>query len=189
MINAATQKRQEYYGVNSTPSTFFDGEAKLGGGGSRGMAGGKFKAFKAEIDPRLAALPALTLKAKASRAGDTIKVEYEFDKAVPGAEIFVVLVQGVEKYKGSNGLIYHKMVVRELATPAAGAKTASFDLTASEKAADEYLTNFEKTTTRFQGFKFSERHAKIDRQGLRVVVFAQAKDTKKVLNAAVAEVK
>ena len=189
MINAATQKRQEYYGVNSTPSTFFDGEAKLGGGGSRGMAGGKFKAFKAEIDPRLAAVPALTLKAKASRAGDTIKVEYEFDKTVPGAEIFVVLVQGVEKYKGSNGLIYHKMVVRELATPAAGAKTASFDLTASEKAADEYLTNFEKTNTRFQGFKFPERHAKIDRQGLLVVVFAQAKDTKKVLNAAVAEVK
>ena len=189
MINAATQKRQEYYGVNSTPSTFFDGESKLGGGGNRGMAGGKFKAYKAEIDPRIAAAPALILKAKAVRTGDVIKVECEADKAVPGAEINVVLAQAVEKYAGSNGIAFHKMVVRDLAVLPAGSKSASFDLAASEKAADEYLTNFEKTNTRFQGFKFPERHAKISRQGLRVVVFAQAKDTKKVLNAVVLEVK
>jgi hypothetical protein len=95
----------------------------------------------------------------------------------------------VEKYAGSNGIAFHKMVVRDLAVLPAGSKSASFDLAASEKAADEYLTNFEKTNTRFQGFKFPERHAKISRQGLRVVVFAQAKDTKKVLNAVVLEVK
>ena len=189
MINAATQKRQEYYGVNSTPSTFFDGEAKLGGGGSRGMAGGKFKAYKAEIDPRIAALPALVLKAKAVRTGDVIKVEYTADKTVPGAEINVVLAQTVEKYAGSNGIVFHKMIVRDLAVLPAGTQSASFDLAASEKAADEYLTNFEKTSTRFQGFKFPERHAKIDRKGLRIVVFAQVKDTKKVLNAVVLEVK
>ena len=189
IINAATQKRQEYYGVNSTPSTFSDGEAKLGGGGSRGMAGGKFKAYKAEIDPRIAAVPALVFKAKAVRTGDVIKVECLLDKTVPGAEINVVLAQTVEKYAGSNGIVFHKMVVRDLAVLAAGIQSVSFDLTASEKAADEYLTNFEKTNTRFQGFKFPERHAKIDRKGLRIVVFAQVKDTKKVLNAAVLEVK
>jgi thiol-disulfide isomerase/thioredoxin len=189
MINAAAQKRLEYYGVNSTPSTFFDGEAKLGGGGSRGMAGSKFKAYKAEIDPRIAAAPGLVLTAKAVRTGDVIKVECLFDKSIPGAEINVVLAQASEKYAGSNGIVFHKMVVRDLAVLPAGAKSASFDLAASEKAADEYLTNFEKTNTRFQGYKFPERHAKINRQGLRIVVFAQAKDTKKVLNAAVVEVK
>ncbi len=189
MINAATQKRQEFYGVNSTPSTFFDGEAKLGGGGSRGMSGGKFKAYKAEIDPRIAAAPALVLKVKAVRTGDVIKVECLADKSAPGAEINVVLAQTVEKYAGSNGIVFHKMVVRDLVVLPAGAKSVSFDLAASEKAADEYLTNFEKTSTRFQGYKFPERHAKIDRQGLSVVVFAQAKDTKKVLNTAVIEVK
>jgi hypothetical protein len=189
MINAATRKRQEYYGVNSTPSTFFDGEAKLGGGGSRGMAGGKFKAYKAEIDPRIAAAPALVLKAKAVRKGDVIKVECLSDKSVPGAEINIILAQAVEKFAGSNGIAFHKMVVRDLAVLPAGVQSASFDLAASEKAADEYLTNFEKTSTRFQGYKFPERHAKIDRQGLRVVVFAQAKDTKKVLNTVVLEVK
>jgi hypothetical protein len=189
MINAATEKRQQYYGVNSTPSTFFDGESKLGGGGNRGMAGGKFKAYKAEIDPRIAAAPALILKAKAAKTGDVIKVDCEADTSVPGVEINVILAQAVEKYAGSNGIAFHKMVVRDLVVLPAGAKSASFDLAASEKAADEYLTSFEKTNTRFQGFKFPERHATIDRQGLRVVVFAQAKDTKKVLNTVVLEVK
>jgi thiol-disulfide isomerase/thioredoxin len=189
MMNAATQKRQEYYGVSSTPSTFFDGEAKVGGGGNRGMSAGKFKAYKAEIDPRIAAAPALVLKAKATRTGDVIKVDCQADKLVPGTEINVVLVQAQEKYAGSNGIAFHKMVVRDLAVLPAGVLTASFDLAASEKAADEYLTNFEKTSTRFQGFKFPERHAKIDRSGLRIVVFAQAKDTKKVLNTVVVEVK
>ena len=188
IMNAATQKRQAYYGVNSTPSTFFDGEAKAGGGGSRGMSEGKFKAYKAEIDGRIGAALELLIKAKASRAGDAVKVECEFDRSVPGAEVYAALVQNVEKYAGSNGIVEHKMVVRDLAVLAEGSKTAAFDLAASEKAADEYLTNFENTSTRFKGYKFPERHARIDRSALRIVVFVQMKETKKVLNAVVAEV-
>lgn len=189
IMNPATAARQAYYGVKSTPSTFFDGEAKLGGGGSRGMSESKFKAYKAEIDARLAAAPEMIIKAQAAKAGDTVKVECELDKTVPGAEVFAVLVQDVEEYAGSNGIIEHKMVVRDLAVLAEGAKSAVFDLAASEKKADEYLTEFENTSTRFKGFKFPERHAKIARSGLRIVVFAQLKDTKKVLNAVVAGVK
>ncbi len=189
MINGATQKRGEYYGVDSTPSTFFDGEAKVGGGGSRGMAGGKFKAYKAEIDPLIAAAPALRLEAKAVRTGDVIKVECRPDKAAAGADIFVALVQGVEKFAGSNGIVFHKMVVRDLAVLPAAGGSASFDVAASEAAADAYLTKFEQTGSPIKGFKFTERHAKIDRKGLRIVAWAQAKDTKKVLNTVVVEVK
>jgi hypothetical protein len=65
---------------------------------------------------------------------------------------------------------------------------AKIDLAASERAADEYLTDFEKTSTRFQNFKFLERHAKIDRAKLGVVFFVQNKETKKVLIAVYAEV-
>ena len=64
---------------------------------------------------------------------------------------------------------------------------AKIDLAASERAADEYLTDFEKTSTRFQNFKFPERHAKIDRAKLGVVFFVQNKETKKVLNAVYAD--
>ena len=190
MMNPATKKRQEYYGINSTPTVVIDGNKDATGGGNRSMAEGKFKQYKAQIDSRLAADPGVALKVKATRAGDTIKVEYDFDKPAPGAEVQVVLVQGEEKYKGSNGLEFHKLVVRDLVTvdPAAP-KQATFDLAASEQRSDQYLTEFENTNTRFQNFKFPERHARIDRSKLRIVMFLQDKETKKVLNAVVGDVK
>jgi len=190
MMNQATKKRQDYYGINSTPTVVIDGDKDATGGGSRGMAEGKFKQYKAQIDGRLVADPGVALKVKTTRAGDTIKVDYDFDKPVSGAEVQIVLVQGEEKYKGSNGLEFHKLVVRDLVTadPAAP-KQATFDLAASEQKSDQYLTEFENTSTRFQNFKFPERHARIDRSKLRIVVFLQDKETKKVLNAVVGDVK
>ncbi len=189
LMNPATQMRQEYYAVNSTPTVFIDGDKKLVGGGSRGSSESKFKQYKSEIDARINAVPAFVLKALAVYKGDTVKVDCAFDAPGPAIEIYVALVQEEEKYKGSNGLSFHKMVVRDVAIFPAGARVASFDLAKSEQITDQYLTEFENTNTRFQGFKFPERHAKIARQGLRVVVFAQEKSTKKVLNAIVADVK
>jgi thiol-disulfide isomerase/thioredoxin len=190
MMNPATKARQEYYGVNSTPTVVIDGDKKLVGGGARGMAETKYKQYRAEIDPLLVGAPGVVLKARASRAGETVNVEYDFDKAVAGAEYQIVLVQGEESYKGSNGLLFHKLVVRDLlAVDPAAAKKASFDLAASEQATDRYLTDFENTSPRFRGFKFAERHNRIDRSKLMVVLFVQDKDSKKVLNAVVAEVK
>jgi hypothetical protein len=109
---------------------------------------------------------------------------------VPGAEYHVVLVQDEQEHKGSNGLVSHKMVVRDLITvdPAAP-KTATLDLDASEKAADAYLTEFEKTYTRVPNFKWTVRRNAIPRQGLKVVFFVQDKETKRVLNAVVADVR
>jgi thiol-disulfide isomerase/thioredoxin len=190
IMNPATKKRQDYYGVHSTPTVVFDGVMDMSGGGSRGMAEGKFKEYKSEIDARVNAAPAVSLKAKAARTGDTVKVACEFGKAVPGAEYYVILVQNEEKYKGNNGIVFHKLVVRDLIVlDPAGARQATFDLAASEQATEEYLTEFEKTYTRIQNFKFAERHHKIDRQSLKVVFFAQEKDSQKVLNAVVADVK
>ncbi|HYA49393.1 MAG TPA: hypothetical protein VEG35_06805 [Burkholderiales bacterium] len=190
MINAASKERQTYYGVMSTPTVVIDGEKDTSGGGARSAAEGKFKQYKAAIDGRLAAVPEAVLKVAAARTGDTVKVECDAGRPVAGAEYHIVLVQGEELYKGSNGLMYHKMVVRDLVSvDPAGAKTASFDLAASEQKADHYLTDFERTNPRFPGFKFAERHNTIDRGRLRVVFFAQDAATKKVLNAAVADVK
>lgn len=190
MMNPASKKRQDFYGVNSTPTVFIDGDNKMVGGGSRGMAANKFLQYKAAIDPKVAEAPAVELKVTAAKAGDAVTVAFGSDITVPGTDYLVVLVQNEEKYKGSNGLQFHKLVVRDLKTvDPAGAKTASFDLAASEKATDAYLTEFEKTYTRIPNFKFAERHAVIARQGLKVVFFAQDRTTKKVLNAVVADVK
>ncbi len=190
MMNPATKLRQDYYGVNSTPTVFVDGTNKMVGGGGRGMAEGKFEQYKAAIDPLLAAAPEVSLEVRASLAGDKVEVGYGFDKALPGADYHIVLVQDEEDYKGSNGLQFHKLVVRDIVTvdPAAP-KKASFDLAASEQAADAYLTEFERTYTRRPDFKWAARRAKIARDGLKVVFFAQDRESKRVFNAAVADVK
>ena len=189
MMNASTQLRQEYYGVNSTPTVIIDGDKKIVGGGGRGSSESKFKQYKSEIDARVNASPSIALKAKAALSGDAVRVECEFENPGPAIDVYVAFVQAEEKYKGSNGLAFHKMVVRDITAFPQGIREVTFDLATAEVNTGQYLTNFENTNTRFQGFKFPERHAKIARQGLRVVVFAQEKNTKKVLNAVVTDVK
>lgn len=190
MMNPATKVRQDYYGVNSTPTVVFDGVDKSVGGGNRGMAEMKHKQYRAAIEPLLAAAPGAALRVSASLAGGTVKVAYDPGQAVAGADYHLVLVQDEELYKGSNGLLSHKMVVRDLVTvDPSGPRSASFDLDASEKAADAYLTEFARTYTRVPNFQWAERHNAIARTGLKVVFFAQDRETKKVLNAVVADVK
>lgn len=190
MMNPATKARQDYYGVNSTPTVVFDGVDKSVGGGSRGMAEMKYKQYRAAIAPLLAGAPGLALKARATLAGGTVQVAYELDRAVPGADYLLVLVQDEELHRGSNGLLSHKMVVRDLlAVDPSAPRAASFDLDASEKAADAYLTEFARTYTRVPNFQWAERKNAIARNGLKVVFFAQDRETKKVLNAVVADVK
>jgi thiol-disulfide isomerase/thioredoxin len=190
MMNPTTKKRQDFYGVNSTPTVFVDGTNKMVGGGTRAMAEGKFGQYKSAIEPLLAAAPEVALKVQGSLAGDTVKAAFEFDKTVPGADYHLALVQDEQEYQGSNGLSLHKMVVRDLVTidPAAP-KTALFDLAASEKATDAYLTEFEKTYTRVPNFKWAVRHHAIARKGLKVAFFAQDRETKRILNAAVVDIK
>jgi tetratricopeptide (TPR) repeat protein len=189
MMNPATKARQTVYGVNSTPTVVIDGTDRSMGGGGRGAAEGKFGQFRATIEPLLSAAPGVALKAKASLAGDTVKIGYDFDKAVPGAEYVLVLVQSEQEHKGGNGVVYHKMVVRDLFTvyPAAP-RSAAFDLAASEKAADGYLTDFAKSYTRVADFKWEVRRNTLPRRGLKVVFFVQEKESKKILNAVVADV-
>ncbi|MFC2156788.1 hypothetical protein ACFLT9_03010 [Acidobacteriota bacterium] len=189
MMNPATKIRQDYYGVNSTPTVVIEGTNKMIGGGNRGMAEGKYEQYKAAIDPLITAVPPIQLKVNAKLEGRIVKVECDFDKLAPEADYHVVLVQEEQEYKGSNGLMYHKMVVRDIIMIHPVTKDATFDLDASENATNTYLTEFEKTYTRIPNFKWSVRHFKIARQGLKVVFFAQDRESKQILNAVIADVK
>ncbi|MDD8026210.1 MAG: hypothetical protein PHI34_06840 [Acidobacteriota bacterium] len=190
MMNPATKKRQAYYGVNSTPTVVIDGSNKTVGGGTRGMSGGKFMQYKAAIDPKTMEAPAVELKLSAGLSGDVVTAAFSSDITVPGTDYVVVLVQKEEVYRGSNGLPFHKMVVRDMLTiDPEKTKMATFDLAASERATDAYLTEFEKTYTRIPNFRFAQRHAVIARKGLRVVFFAQDRTSKRILNAIVADIK
>ena len=189
MMNPATRKRQDYYGVTSTPTMFFDGQDKLTGGGSRGAAEAKYAQVSAKVQERADGVPGAALEVKATRAGDQVGAVLELGKALEGVDYHLALVQGQQEHKGGNRIMVHKMVVRDMTTLDPGATKASFDLAASEKATDAYLTDFERTSTRFKGFHFPVRRSAISREGLKVVLFAQERATKKVLQAVVADVK
>ena len=190
MMNPATEAREAYYGVNSTPTVVIDGERTGSGGGNRAMAEGKFAEYRAAIEPLLSSLPAATPSVRAVRTGDKVVVSFDLGQAVPEADYTLALVQAVEEHKGGNGIVYHKMVVRDLLTvEPKGPRSASFDLAASEKKTDAYLTDFERTYTRVPNFKWPVRRSAIARDGLKVVLFVQDRAGKKVLNAAVADVR
>jgi len=187
MMNPATKKRQDYYRVRSTPNTFFDGESKFGGGSARAASEKKFKEYSGEINARLAEAPKIVLTVAAKRSGHLVKVNYGFDKTLPNADYNLILVQKEVMYKGGNGILYHKMVVRDFLTvdPSAAEKEATVNLAELEEAAARYLEDFEKA----QKFTFKEKRFAVERAKLAVIFFVQDKETKKVYNAIVADLK
>ncbi|MFC2167821.1 hypothetical protein ACFLRW_02470 [Acidobacteriota bacterium] len=68
---------------------------------------------------------------------------------------------------------------------ASSSSTVEFDITKAEKAGEDHLADYEKENS----FQFKEKHFRIDPSDLQVVFFVQDKETKKVLNAVVADVK
>jgi len=186
MTNPAALDRAVYYGARSTPSTFFDGESKLGGGGGRANSESKFDQYFEEINSRLYSEPDVQLKLEAVLSGNIVKVNYEADKVLDNVDFNVALVQGEEKYAGANGIVFHKLVVRDFMTvEASSSNTVEFDITNAEKAGEDHLADYEKENS----FQFKEKHFKIDSSDLRVVFFVQDKETKKVYNSVVADVK
>ncbi len=187
MTNKASRGRALFYGVNSTPTTFFDGEKKAGGGGQRPMAKEKYNEYVAAVGERILSPPEVKLKLSASLSGDAVQVKFSADKDLPGVDYHIALVQKEEKYLGSNGLYFHKMVVRDFVTlDAMTAKggEARFSIMQAEADAEERLDEIEND----RAFTFPERHTRIDRDNLMVVYFLQDSGSKKVYNAVVAPV-
>jgi len=190
MMNPATKKRQDYYSVSSTPTVIIDGTKRVSAGGLRQHAKDRFDSIKAEIDPAMAAATDVTIKATARLQGDKVIVDCEFSRVIRSAEYQVVLVQTEEKHKGGNGIIFHKMVVRDMETVKPSTKvSATFDIPKSEKAADAHLSELEQAPRwQTRNFKWPVRRNIIDRDKLKVVVFVQDINTKQVNNAFVADV-
>ncbi|MDR2698025.1 MAG: hypothetical protein LBB40_06085 [Holophagales bacterium] len=192
MMNAATKKREDFYKIRSTPSAAIDGTLLQPGGGGRAAAEPLYNNYKKEIDPRLLPAPVVTIKANATLSGEIVKVDCEFSRVVKGADYNVVLVQGVEDFKGGNGIKYHKMVVRAIETVKPSSKASvSFNISESEKSADSHITEWGKTAPqgRMDGSKWPVKQNIINRSDLKVVVFVQDTNTKQVHNAFVTDVK
>src|SRR5205823_12071608 len=73
LTNEDTVARQRFYGkeVRGTPSIFFNGQSKAGGGGGKGQAEGKYNQYRDIINPLLDEATKAKLSLEVKRTGDT----------------------------------------------------------------------------------------------------------------------
>ena len=196
MVNPATLKRQEFYGVRSSPSYFFDGDSD-GGGGSADMAK---SIFDTKVDPtierHLSVPPEARLDLRATSSGSTVKVRAKVSKVTSKSDklrLQIALAEDMVTYSGENGERFHPMVVRSMALDAkseqgfalkpakGGTFEYTFDVAKAVADAKAHLEDYE-TNTRKGEYTF--RQKKHDITGRFVVVaFVQDEATKAILQS------
>jgi len=206
MTNPSTVTRKEFYDVPGTPTWFIDGGSQHVGGGA---AAGAEKLFtdtlQSVVDKRLDVKPAADITLKAAMIGDKVEVGAKVAKAGKPDQklrLQVALVEEMVHYTGENGVRFHPMVVRSLAStekntlgfpvaPGKGAKVAyTFDITKAVADAKAHLDEMEGgSSQRFGKFQFIERENEINPAHLRVVAFVQDEKTKEILQAASVDLK
>jgi hypothetical protein len=196
MVNPAGVKRREFYGVNSSPSYFFDGDSD-GGGGSADNAK---SIFETKIDPaiekHLAVAPGAKIALRAAATGSTVTARAQVSGVASKSEklrLHIALAEDMVSYSGENGERFHPMVVRAMALdakseqgfalkPGKGGKFEyTFDLAKAVAEAKAHLEQFEKVERKGE-YTFRQKKHEIT-GGLVVVAFVQDEATKKVLQA------
>ena len=196
MVNPATLKRQEFYGVRSSPSYFFDGDADGGGGSAENAK----SIFDSKIDPaiekHLAAPPEARVGLQARSTGSTVKVKATVSKVTGKSDklrLQIALAEDMVTYSGENGERFHPMVVRSMALDAksdqgfalkpgkGGTFEYTFDVAKAVADASAHLEDYE-TNTRKGAYKFRQRKHEIT-GGFVVVAFVQDQATKKILQS------
>jgi hypothetical protein len=196
MVNPSTVARRTFYGVNSSPSYFFDGESDGGGGSAENAK----SLFDSKVDPKiqahLAVVPEAAVKVQATQVGNTVKAKATVSKVTSKSDklrVQIVIAEESVTFSGENGERFHPMVVRGMAVDAKAAQgfalapgkggsfEYTFDLSKLMADAKEGLIKFE-TVERKGEYTFREKKHEI-KSGLVVVAFVQDEATKKVLQA------
>jgi hypothetical protein len=190
LTNSDTEARARYYDeeIEGTPTIFFNGKARAGGGGGVAEAKDKYNEYRKVIEPLLETPAAARLKASAVRKGDRIDITAEAsDVEKPGEKmrLRLALVEEQVRYAGRNGLRYHHHVVRALPggvnglalTAKTGKQTASVDLGELRKTLNKYLTDYGRKRP------FPNNDRPMDLRKLSVVAFVQNDQNQEVLQA------
>lgn len=207
LTNADTEGRWDYYlqafpeQVQGTPTTLFNGipgEALRKGyseGGGMDDAVRSFGSYRNVIDELLSghARPA-RIALKAHRSGDQVSMSAEVND-VPGetgpVKLRFALAEDVVRYRGGNGILYHRRVVRALpggpggqsVTSPGGTFTATVNLADLRTDLNSYLDAF----VRERG-PFPKPQRPMEFARFRVVAFLQDDKTFEVLQSAQVEI-
>ncbi len=196
MVNPATLKRQEFYGVRSSPSYFFDGDSDGGGGSAENAK----SIFESKVDPtiekHLAETPGARISLRATSTGSAVKVRADVSKVTSTSDklrLQIALAEDTVTYSGENGERFHPMVVRSMALDGksehgfalkpgkGGTFEYTFDVAKAVADAKAHLEDYE-TNTRKGEYTFRQKKHEIT-GAFVVVAFVQDEATKKVLQA------
>lgn len=194
MTNKESEARATYYGVNSTPSTFFNGARKASGGGGLAQSQAKFDEYRKVIEPALTPVTDIGINIQAQAAGDKVTATFQVTGKVdrPKLRLRAVLVEETVHYTGANQIHYHHRAARHLLggadgyalTPEASRFEAVVSISelsaALGKTHDEYEEKFKS-----MGRGLKERKHIVDAARLSLIAFVQDDATKEVLQARV----
>jgi len=155
---------------------------------------------RSDVDKRLEVEPGAAIRLKATMSGDRVEVIARVGKTGKPDQkrrLQIALVEEMVHYTGENGVRFHPMVVRNLAstekntlgiplTPGKALKTAyPFDVARVAADGKAHLDEMEGgSSQRFGKFQFVERKSDINRNNLRIVAWVQDDKTREVLQVA-----
>jgi hypothetical protein len=212
MTNPSTEKRLKFYNVRGVPTYYIDGRTD-GAGGAGADQAERFLTGRISpaIEKAMTVEPEAKLDLKASMTGSTITVKASAGKIASKSDklrLHIVLAEERLRYHGGNGIRYHLMVVRSIATAPVKKAAASKESTRAGAAAGdeqgfaiargrsvkvEYVFDLTKIvadnkkfiddflTKPFRGGDkptFSSRMDDIDPKPLVIVAFVQDEDAK-----------
>ena len=202
MSNASAEARFKYYDVRGAPTVFLDGEHVTPGEGMKSEAQRVFDALDQEVARRLAKPEAAHIKLAGNLENGIVKVNAVVDGVQDSGHplrLMLALLENEVSYSGENGLRFHPMVARNVATPVAS-EPAGFVVEAGRRGRFQYSFALDEISTenlryydwyvadlyKRVGIKatFREKRYVIDPKNLSVVAFIQDQATKQVLQAA-----
>jgi tetratricopeptide (TPR) repeat protein len=208
LTNQWSDSRGKAYAISGVPNFAVDGEKDNRGGGGRENTKASYERIIGKIDKALEVPPDAELKLEASLEGNSVRVKATPSKVKDGkdkVQMQIVLVEELISYSGENGIRFHPMVVRGIAsldvppkatppaTPPVGGFTVdranpaaaeyTFDLAKMSADMKTYLDDYEKNG-RHGNITFSKKPVQMDTARLSVVAFLQEEPSKKVLQSA-----
>ena len=192
LTSPASIERADSYGENirGMPTAFLNGKYIAKGGATREDAEEKFKEYSEFVDQLMKSPATYKVAATAVRKGDTITIKGEVQGAgdAKKAKLRFVLSEDWVRYKGGNGVRYHRNVVRAMPGGADGfggdpkgfEKEVTVDLAKLRTDLNESLDAFAvKAAKEDVAFPSPQRPMRL--QDLHVVAFVQSDETGEVL--------
>jgi hypothetical protein len=182
--------RSDFYGktFKGTPTFYLNGGALAEMGGSRKDAEDDYKVLREIAEKMMKAPLGAKIDLRAKRKAGEVVIDANVTKLVEEGKLklHVVLAEDWVRFRGSNGIGYHHMVVRAMPGGAVGfavgkglEKSVSVDLAKLRRDHDVYLADVAKILDSTIDKEFPQRPMRL--RDLRAVAFVQNEETGEVL--------